>query len=294
MKLKELLLTLPIIVSISGCNNTSYIPKELDKNKTYQDVYLIMGQSNASGVSPFSYLESYDADLYQRYLTGNSKVLISYDVDERIENNYVSTKFGYGNTDQYFGPEIGMAEVFSQKEETTYIIKASYSGSCLMTEYVSEKGKKLKYYKRYINFIKQQLMALEDKDINPRLRGVFWMQGESDSFLDYKDQYYNAEQYFFDYLRSDLNEWIYEYFNIVDAYIFTRGICWVDPEIINGCKDEFAMKNEHAYCIKTNGEDETAIKLYLKCETDEGDDLAHYDSKSMLLLGKTAATYLLK
>lgn len=292
MKLNKLLFVLPIIFSLSSC--TSYKPKRLDPNKTYENVYLIMGQSNASGVSPYSYIESYEPDLYQRYMEGNSEVLISADVDGRVYGNFRPTKFGFGCNEDYFGPEIGIAEVLSQKQDTSYIIKASYGGTCLMTQYVSEKGKKFELYNHYIKFIKQQLKALESNGKNPRLRGVFWMQGESDSFLDYRDQYQKAEQYFFDYLRHDLNKWIYEYFNIVDAYIFTRGICWVEPEVINRCKDAFAMNNEHAYCIKTNGEDETAIKLYLKCETGEEDDLAHYDSKSMLLLGKTAGEYLLK
>lgn len=296
MKLSKLLTSLPIIFALISCNAepVSYTPKELDPNKTYQDVYLIMGQSNASGVSPFSYIESYEPTLYQKYMSGNDKVLITYDVDGRVENNYVPTKFGYGCNEETFGPEIGMAEVFSEKQDLTYVIKASFGGTCLMTQYVSERGKKLELYDHYIAFIKKQLKKLEAEDINPRLRGMFWMQGESDSFLNYKNKYDVAEQYFLDYIRHDLNEWIYEYFNFVDAYIFTRGICWVDPEIINACKDRVCSNNDHCYCIKTNGEDEEAIKLYLKCETDEGDDLAHYDSKSMLLLGKTAAEYLLK
>ena len=121
------------------------------------------------------------------------------------------------------------------------------------------------------------------------------MQGESDSFLQYSDKYGKAEKYFLDYLRIDLNEWIYDHFNFVDAYIYVGGLCWVNPEIINGCKQQIADSEEHCYCIKTNGEDETAIKLYLKCETGEdAEDLAHYDSASMLLLGKTAGEYLVK
>ena len=294
MRLNKLLLTLPIILSLSGCNSTSYEPKELDANKTYEDVYLIMGQSNASGVSPFSFVESYDPDLYQRYMSGNDKVLITYDADGRVENNFVPTKFGFGCNDETFGPEIGIAEVLSQKEKPSYIIKASYGGTCLMTQYVSERGKKLELYHHYIEFIRNQLNKLESEGKNPRLRGMFWMQGESDSFLNYKNKYSVAEQYFLDYIRHDLNDWIYEYFNFVDAYIFTRGICWVDPDIINACKQRVCSNNDHCYCIKTNGEDENAIKLYLKCETDEGEDLAHYDSKSMLLLGKTAGEYLMK
>ena len=82
--------------------------------------------------------------------------------------------------------------------------------------------------------------------------------------------------------------------SIFDAYIYTRGICWTQPEIINECKQQLSDENEHWYCIKTNGEDENAITLNLKCDCEEGEDLAHYDSKSMLLLGKTAGEYLQK
>ena len=292
MKNIKQIVLLVVVLSLSSC--TSYHPKDLDPNKTYDDVYLIMGQSNASGVSPYAFLEDSEPEIYQEYLEGNSKVLISYDTDERIEKSYVPTKFGFGNTEEFFGPEIGIADVLSQKEATQYIIKATYSGSCLQTQYVNSGGAKFNLYHRFINFIRQQLNNLEKQGKNPRIRGLFWMQGESDSFLDYKDQYQKAEQRFYEYLRCDLNDWIYEYFNFVDAYIFTKGICWVDPEVINDCKQRFCDANEYCYCIKTNGEDENAITLNIKSEVGEGDDLAHYDSKSMLLLGRTAATYLLK
>ena len=296
MKLNKFLLTIPIIFSLIGCKSepTSYQPKELDPNKTYENVYLIMGQSNASGVSPFSYIESYEPDLYQRYMQGNEKVLITFDVDGRVEKNYVPTKFGQGCNEEHFGPEIGIAEVLSEKQDLSYIIKASYGGTCLMTQYVSEKGEKLELYNHYIEFIMNQLNKLNSEGKNPRLRGMFWMQGESDTHLNYKNKYYVAEQYFLDYIRHDLNDWIYEYFNYVDAYISSRSIFWYSPEIINACKERVCTNNDHCYCIKTNGEDETAITLYLKCETDEGEDAAHYDSKSMLLLGKTAGEYLIK
>ena len=290
MKHLKIFIFIPFL--LSGCNQT-YEPKELDTNKTYEDVYLIMGQSNASGCSQQKYLETKDSEIYQKYTQGNSHVLLSYDCDDHIQKDFVPTKFGTGNTEDFFGPEIGIAETLNQKEATQYIIKASWSGSCLQNQYVNKDGKKLRLYKRYISFIKGQLKSLEKQGKNPRLRGVFWMQGESDSFLlsyDYKV----ASKYFFDYLRTDLNKWIYEYFNIVDAYIYTRGICWTEPEIINTCKQQLADENEHWYCIKTNGEDNSAITLNLKSDCGEGEDLAHYDSLSMVLLGKTAGEYLLK
>ena len=292
MKKINVLIIIPLLAMLSSC--AKYQPKPLDPNVIYDDVYLIMGQSNASGVSPYSFLESSEPEVYQRYSEGNDKVLISYDCDNRIEKNYVPTKFGFGNNETFFGPEIGIAETLSQKEETSYIIKASWSGSCLQKEYIHKNGFKVKYYPRFIKFIKSQLKALEKDGKTPRVRGVFWMQGESDSFLLEDGDYYKVEKYLLDYLRIDLNPWIYDHFNFVDAYIFTRGICWTEPERINTAKQRIADENEHCYCIKTNGEDENAIRLSLKCESDEGDDLAHYDSKSMLLLGKTAGEYLIK
>ena len=292
MKHNKILLLFGCATLLFGCK--SYNPKKLKSNVKYDDVYLIMGQSNASGCSIYSYLEEKSPGIYGKYSSGNEKVMMCYDCDNRVENNYIPVKFGYGNNEQCFGPEIGMAEVLSQKEETSYIVKATWSGSCLQTEYVTNKGKKLKFYKRFIPYIKKQLKTLEGQGKHPRVKGVFWMQGESDSFLEHSETYRQTEQYFYEYLRHDLNRWIYEYFNFVDAYIFTRGICWVNPEIINDAKQSFCDENTHCYCIKTNGEDENSIKLYLKCETNETDDLAHYDSLSMLLLGKTAAEYLLK
>lgn len=291
MKKIFLCLLIPLILSVSGCEeNTKYEPKELDPNVTYENVYLIMGQSNASGVSQHKYLETSHPDIYAKYTVGNPDVLISFDTDERIQETYVPVKFGYGNSEPYFGPEIGIAESLN---EPSYIIKATYSGSCLMTQYVNSGGKKLDFYKRFIPFIKKQLKVLEAQGKHPRLRGMFWMQGESDSFLQDSYKYLSAQQHFYEYLRSDLNDWIYEYFNFVDAYISTR-TTWRQPEIINDCKQQFADKNEHCYCIKTNGEDESAITLYIKSETFEDEDIAHYDSNSMLLLGQTAATYLIK
>lgn len=292
-KLLTSLLLIPMCL-LTGCDSTSYKPKELDPNVKYDDVYLIMGQSNASGVSEHKYLKDVEPELYETYSKGNNKVLISYDVIYQNENEFVPTKFGFGDDEQYFGPEIGIADVLSKKESKSYIIKATLSASCLQNEYVSNKGKKLKRYNYFLKFIKKQLKALEANSIHPRVRGMFWMQGESDSFFDFRYKYDIAEQYFLDYIRHDLNNWIYEYFNFVDAYIFTKGVCWVEPEVINACKQKVCDSNEHCYCIKTNGEDETAITLDIKSNTNEENDLAHYCSKSMLLLGRTAGSYLIK
>ncbi len=286
-----------LAILLTGCNQqTSYKPKKLDPHKTYDDVYLLMGQSNASGVAQYSYLEAKDPEAYAKYVTGVDNVLISYDCDDHIENNFVPTKFGFGAGADYFGPEIGMAEVLSKQEATSYIIKATYGGSRLMTQYVTVNGTKKKLYKRYISFIQKQLKTLIDEGKNPRVRGMFWMQGETDSYFTTPSpsKYGKAQQFLFEYIRHDLNDYIYDHFTFVDAYIYTRGTIWAHADAVNNCKLKFAERNEHCYCIKTNGEDENAITLYLSGESGEGDDPAHYCSTSMLLLGKTAGELIIK
>ena len=294
MKFKVLLLLVPIVCLSSCKSKVDYHFKDLDPTITYDDVYLIMGQSNASGVSQYAYLAQDYIDLYGRYTQGNSKVLISYDTDDRIQKKFVPTKFGFGYTEEFFGPEIGIAEELSKLDKTSYIIKASFGGSCLQTQYVDKDGHKKILYNRFIDFIYGQLKTLKNRGKQPRLRGMFWMQGESDSTLNDPENYKVAEKHFVDYLRTDLNDYIYEYFNFVDAYISNHTNVWLYPEVINECKQQLADENDHWYCIKTNGEDEEALNLYLKLEMYEGDDACHYDSKSMLLLGQTAGQYLLK
>lgn len=295
--MKRLTFLLFTSLLLSGCNSTdiSYNPKPLDPDVTYSDVYLIMGQSNASGVSPYAFLEESEPDLFFKYLQGEEKVLITRDVDGTVDYNFVPVEFGQGCASDFFGPEIGIAEILSRKETTSYIIKASYGGSCLQTQYVNGNGKKLELYNRYINFIKVQLNVLKSENINPRVRGVFWMQGESDSWVNEPNKYQIAEQYFLDYLRHDLNDYIYEYFNFVDAYISTVSKIWLEPTFINEAKQYVCDHNDHSYCIKTNGEDENALSLSLKSVTGEDpNDDAHYDSNSMLQLGLEAGRYLSK
>ena len=291
---KNLLLLLVPLLSVTGCKKKVPDPKPVDPEVKYDDVFLIMGQSNASGVSPYSFLETSNPEVFTKYSAGNEKVQISYDVYSSIESNFVSTKFGQGHDENYFGPEIGMAEKFANVYDTSYIVKATLSGSCLQTQYVDKNGGKYDLYNRFVMFIQNQVTKLEEMGKNPRIRGVFWMQGESDANDTLCSTYAQATQHFVDYLKTDLNKWIYGYFNFVDAYISTKSIHWKNPGVVNDQKQSIADSNEHCYCIKTNGEDETAISLDLKFETGEGEDYAHYDSRSMLLLGETAGTLLMK
>lgn len=269
--------------------------KQYDPNTHYDNVYIIMGQSNATGISKASFLETKSPVTYQKFSTGVNNVLISYDVDQRVEENYVPVKFGQGANNEHFGPEIGIADILSEANETSYIVKATWSGSCLQADYMNKDGDRYRLYDRFVPFIKHQIKKLKDNGKNPRLKGLFWMQGESDSWNVVCDTYGQAFDVFMKSLRKEFNDYIYTYFNFVDAYISTRSPHWPNPTVINTQKQVYSEKDEHNYCIKTNGEDESALNLVLKSESlEDPNDSAHYDSLSMLALGKEAGKYLIK
>lgn len=290
-----IILLFPLL--LVGCVNEdySYFVKPVDNETHYDDVYLIMGQSNATGVAEWRFLEEKAPDVYSKYVSSNPNVLISYDVDEHINNHFLPTKFGFGNNESFFGPEIGIAETLSTYEEQSYIVKATYSGSCLQNEYIDKDGKKYELYNRFVPFILNQLEYLRESGKNPRVRGLFWMQGESDSVNYLNKTYGKALKQFVNNIRKDLNEYVYGYMNFVDAEISTKSMYWVHSTQINNAKNQFAKTNEHNYCIKTNGEDNNSLDLNLKTTSGEDpNDDAHYDSLSMLELGKKAGEYLTK
>lgn len=292
----RIFLLLPLLL-LTGCStNSDPDVKSIDPNIHYDNVYIIMGQSNASGISPFSFLETKDPEMYAKYQVEDQNVLISYDKDGTVDKTFHGVKYGFGggNNGQFFGPEIGIADSISSTE-TQYILKATWSGSTLQTQYMDKDGNKKDLYNRYIAFLNEQLSSIKESGKNPRVRGIFWMQGESDSSNQLCHTYKQATSFFVSNLRQDLNSYIYGYVNFVDAYISTRSPHWPNPSVINQAKQEFADENEHNYCIKTNGEDDGALNLVLKHESGEDpNDKAHYDSVSMLALGREAAKYLIK
>ena len=287
---KSFFLLIPLLL-LSSCSKSH----EFDPNEHYDNVYLIMGQSNATGVAKASFLETKSPITYQKYSTGVSNIQISYDVDGRVQENYVPVQFGQGSDSEHFGPEIGISDILSEANETSYVIKATWSGSSLQADYMDKNGNTYRLYDRYVPFIKNQIKKLKKNGKNPRIKGLFWMQGESDSLDGLCQTYGQAFDHFMNALKREFNDYIYSYFNVVDAYISTRSPHWPHPNIINSQKQSYSETNEHSYCIKTNGEDESSLNLILKSETeDEGDDKAQYCSLSMLDLGREAGKYLIK
>lgn len=290
LKFITIIIQIILLLTFSACGKDKY--SYLIKPKL-ANVILIYGQSNASGCTRLEYLKQNDLELYNKFENGIKNVLTNHYCDNHNVSTYFKpTKIGMGTTTDVFGSEIGIANEFSSRKENTYIIKWSVGGSNLQGEWLNGNGERGYYYKSAIEFTKNQLKYLKRKGVKIRVLGAFWMQGESDSFTDY--EFYEQNTYnLISYLREDLSDYLNSNLNFVDAYISTK-TGWTHANEINKAKTNVSNRLPNVYIIKTNGEDENAIDLDVKNEPIENPDMAHYDSTSMLLLGKTVAKKLIE
>lgn len=285
----SLLLISLFLFSLFGCNEQKDNPAKIKEGNSI--VVLLGGQSNASGYSEISELSQTNPEEYNAVLNGLSNCYItriSEGLGTSIPNNFYQMGFKGGVSDNFFGPEIGIALELSEKypDKNIYIIKAAWGGSSLHREWFDSNGNKGTYYNGALNFTKTMLDKLIS---NPGVeidKFVYcWMQGETDSGTDY-DLYQENTIKLIDYLRDDLKDYYSKEISFIDAYISTLpngngGTFWPHATQINQAKQAAADTKSNCYCIKTNGEDETAIELTTKAY-----DLAHYTAPSMIKLGR--------
>lgn len=243
----------------------------------YKKVFLLAGQSNASGVCHDSELKKHlSAEEYEVYQNGFSNVKISYHCDDNFSSDFVSTKSGQGFTEGFFGPELGFAEYVSNyTNEEIYIIKYAKGGTQLDTEWLDGNGNRGELYRGFIDFVTTQMGKLE----NAKIVGMMWMQGESDCFDITKDKYYDNQKNFISYVREDLASYIGETGMVfADAGIADN---WYKYQVINDAKIKISdLSDLNVYFSTTeNGlrnDEEPAGNI----------DRAHYDSLSGIKLGR--------
>lgn len=285
---KFLIISNTLMLLLSGCNaKQKDIYKKLIKPGK-ANVILITGQSNASGNSPWMYLKEKNPEVYNKFKDGVNNVLTSYYVHSSNYKKYFSpTTFGMADFKDFFGPEIGIADVFSKSNEVTYIIKYAIGGSRLDNEWLNSNGERGKLYNDSIDWFKKRLKYLKSRGVQPNIVGQFWMQGESDSNDEFGYKYGTNLSNMISFYRNDLKDYYMDHYTFVDAYISTKTL-WPNPNLVNNQKQIVADSDSNVFCIKTNGEDENAINLDVKLHSGEGDDQAHYDSQSQYLLGERA------
>ena len=253
-------------------------------------VVLLLGQSNASGSSIVSYLEkNSDAEDFARYNEGYPSVLIHYCIDDHnacSEGEYVKVDLTCGATDGFFGPEVGMADVFSEEypDETVLILKYTMSGYSLHYHWLS-RGQRGSIYDAFLVFVNVNMGHLADLGYDARIGAICWMQGESDTSEFKAERYFENQKAFVSYLREDLA-----------AYAEEGGIFFIDAGISNGpyCEPGYPTVNE----AKRRFSELSNLNVYFSTidaelttvnEPEGNPDWGHYDALCELQLGRMFA-----
>ncbi|MDQ8193510.1 sialate O-acetylesterase [Coraliomargarita sp. SDUM461004] len=133
------------------------------------DVFFLAGQSNASGRATIA-SEALPEVLYYYHTDGPA---------QRHSNS--DSRFTELNAlpNNYFGPEIGIGRELRRKNYTPAIIKISKGGTSLANDWNPQK--KGECWQTWTQEASKALQALSAQGYQIRLRGFFWMQGESDA-----------------------------------------------------------------------------------------------------------------
>ena len=210
-----------------------------DNSNNPIDIYLIAGQSNAVGNT--------DADVEalsktdSRFESGFNDVLyygysdVEVGASAPADLSIVTTKLGLGLRSvnhTYMGPEIGMAYYLSQNYENQKfgIIKYASGSSSIYDDIEStnnsRKGnwyspgvaaaigvepkdvnKSGNCYRVFLNVVKSGLEAYKKQGYTPKIKGLVWVQGESESGSEvYSAKYSILLQALINDIRNDLSE----------------------------------------------------------------------------------------
>lgn len=271
-------------------------------------VIILAGQSNAVGVGHIKHLcDHFSHEKVAEYEKGYPDVLINYHSHDKRSGGFVPTTLNCSElTKQTFGPEVGMAEELHTvgSDEEFFIVKCAFGGSSLWNDWLSptggdrydassyadqvesvvkalDAGEPLRAgwaYNECVKLLNESLTELIGRGYSPKIRGFCWMQGESDACsAETADRYYE----YYDALLHDFSGTFGEYLS--DCIFVDAGISelWQHYRTVNKAKTDYAAS--HMNCVYI---DTIAAGLTTNKEPSGAADLAHYDSDSVIKLGK--------
>ncbi|MBO5458528.1 MAG: hypothetical protein J6A24_06190 [Clostridia bacterium] len=257
-----------------------------DGNGKAAKVFLLLGQSNASGCSIVEYLQlNTDEATFAKYEAGFENVKINYCIDNQYvssDGEFVPVDLTCGCGNGFFGPEVGMAEVLSEAfaEEDVFILKYTMSGYSLGNHWLYD-GERAWIYDACMTFVETYMNALTAKNYRASLDAICWMQGESDTNERCAAAYYDNQTKFIAYLREDLAAYADGEIYFIDAGISSSPYCLPGYPQVNQSKKEIAELSPYNVYFSTI--DMGLTTLY---EPDYNPDLGHYDSLSEIALGQ--------
>jgi len=250
-------------------------------------VVMLYGQSNADGVSYNEYLAKTFPEVYVEYTPGFDDVLINfYNDGGNNSSGYAFTKcaLGCGCALTTYGPEMGIAETLHYSYQGTdtqsFIIKWTWGGTFLHNQWLNGNRERGDLYNSAMDFTLKCLSLIKSKGYSIAEYDICWMQGESDACKFSKwETYYKDTVAFVSLLRHDLASYS-DKIAFIDAEINEEGM-WPHAEAINKAKREFAGESTLNSYVDTND-----MLLTSQHEPEGNPDVAHYDSLSMVALGR--------
>ena len=271
-------------------------------------IILLAGQSNAVGVGHCDYLpRHFSPEKVKEYMDGYESVPISYYSHDKHSDGFVKTGLNCAElTKNTFGPEVGIAEIISQKypDEQYAIIKCAYGGTSLWNDWLSPSGG-AEYnpashddmnvpenyrttgwcYNEMMKVLPDSLKILEEQGYAPEIVAWCWMQGEADASEEQHMPHYERR---YDAMLADLRAGFAKYF-APDCKFIDAGISqtWPFHVQMNELKRAYAAKIPGGVFVDTIGAGLTVLN-----EPQPEVDIYHYDSDSTIKLGHLFAEHI--
>ncbi len=271
-------------------------------------IILLTGQSNMVGVGHCKYLPEYfSPEKVQEYSGGYPNIPINYYSHDKHSDGFVKTGLGCTElTKDTFGPEVGIAEIISQKypDEQYFFVKCAYGGTCLWHDWISPSGgaeydaashddaQTPEHYRSYgwcynelMKILPDSIKTLEEQGYAPEIVAFCWMQGEGDADIPEHVTEYERR---YTALLADIHAGFGKYFSKDCVYV-DGGISeiWTLYRELNEVKRAYAAKTPNSFYIDTIGAGLSTLR-----EPVEEPDIYHYDAGSTIKLGHLFAQYI--
>ncbi|MGM0666010.1 MAG: sialate O-acetylesterase [Bacteroidota bacterium] len=271
-----------------------FVVVSFSQKKKEIDVYLIGGQSNASGQG---YMKNIPSD---------------FEVDKSVHFFY-SQKSGGGatalewgplcqasETPDKFGVELSMGTMLKQlnPDREIALIKHALSGSNLYNQWTPGKNKNDTEnfgpeFKKFIHTVEQGLKELEAKGFKPKIKAMVWQQGEADARdiagMENSRNYGKNLHRFIKRIREQLGVpkmlFVYGYVIPVPLDRFTG------REEVRAAQKNLDQNSGHKLALKRAFVVETD-DLPLRCDEPNSpypDDKVHFNTSGILELGERFA-----
>lgn len=275
--------------SSSPTTNHTTIDSTSSEEAKKVDVIFLAGQSNMEGHTHISELQKKLTPTQFQYYSSEMTTRIKFYCDngKNKSNGFTKVYLGQGFNASRYGPEIGIAETLEKAnlKREVILIKFCLGGTNIYSDWksfsssTSNSGSKL--FNEFLDFGDTAIAELEDMGLEVNLRGLCWMQGESDATQDrMTEKYEEYEKNLFDDIYQYFEDKVEDEFHIFDAYISDCST-WKNYAAINQAKENNAAKNPNHHIIDTLSEG-----LEYDSEPTSGVDYFHYDSLSMIQLGQ--------